>query len=102
MQSAIDSGSYPSEKSSRFSFLSEIALPFLLRLVGERRATKAYRLRLCLRSSLGHFRTQLAKDGLSLHIGPTLERHQGGYRRNRRTAARNAGIETLRAIHPWV
>ena len=85
-----------------YARLTDALTGALFRLLGQRLWDKLY---ISLSSSkcfYGHIRTQLAKDRVSVSLGPALERQSESYRPNRRTGARRQGIENLRAIHPWV
>jgi hypothetical protein len=83
------------------AYLPDAALAALLRLLGPVLWGKLYTLLSSLRCFCGHICTQLAKDQVSVNLGPALERKSGSYLPNRRTGARREGIENLRAIHPW-
>ena len=84
------------------AYILGAASTVLLRLLGLALWGKLYTLLSSLRCLYGHIRTQLAKDRVSVSLGPALERQSESYRPNRRTGARRQGIENLQAIHPWV
>lgn len=54
------------------------------------------------RNALAHIGIELATLGERIALGPSLQFQDGCYRQNGYTNACVEGIETLRAIHPWV
>jgi len=75
---------------------------WLFRLLGSWLWGKSCTVLSSSQSFLGRLRTQLAKDQVSVNLGPALQLHFGSYQPNKRTIARRRGIESLRAIHSWV
>jgi hypothetical protein len=101
MEVKINKAKYLNSQSQRHQSLEQICGVVAFRFLGQHLWYKSYILLSSFRCFLGHVRTQLAKDRVSVSLEQALEWHCQSYRPNRRTLARKQGIEKLRAIHPW-
>ena len=96
-----DSTKYPFSQLEKRRSLEEILEVAAFRFLGQHLWERLYILFSSFRCFLGHIHTQLAKERVSVSLGPAMQLHCQSYRPNRRTLARRQGIEKLQAIHPW-
>jgi hypothetical protein len=97
-----DREKYPFPHSGKRRSLVEILEVAAFRFLGQHLWNRLYILLSSFRCFLGHIHTQLARERVSVSLGPALQLHCQSYQPNRRTLARKKGIERLQAIHPWV